>query len=65
MDDIGGWVLPVLAVGGLALVTLMFALFIGRWIDAQSNSVVDEPRPERRKTDGNDKNRGQGPGIRD
>ena len=49
--DMSGWALPLLAVGGLAVVTLVFALFIGRWIDAQSNSVVDEPRPERRKRD--------------
>ncbi|MFL5733377.1 MAG: hypothetical protein ACJ78Q_09255 [Chloroflexia bacterium] len=48
MDDLSSWVLPVLAVGVLVVVTLVFALFIGRWIDAQSNSVVDEPRKERR-----------------
>jgi hypothetical protein len=54
MDYVSSWVLPVLAVGALAVVTLVFALFIGRWIDAQSKSVVDEPRKERRKIDRND-----------
>jgi hypothetical protein len=43
------WLVPVLAVGVLGAVTLAFALLIGRWIDAQSNSVVDEPRAERVK----------------
>ena len=42
------WVVPVLAVGLLGALTLALALFVGRWIDAQSNSVVDEPREGRR-----------------
>jgi hypothetical protein len=42
------WALPALAVGGLALLTLGFAVLIGRWIDAQSNTVLDEPRHPRR-----------------
>ena len=39
MELASSWVLPVLAVGGLAVVTLVFALLIGRWIDAQSNQA--------------------------
>ena len=58
MELASNWVLPVLAVGGLAVVTLVFALLIGRWIDAQSNSVVDKPRRERGTTDRDDGNRG-------
>jgi hypothetical protein len=42
--DTIGWLLPLLAVVLLAVVTLAFAVFIGRWIDAQGNSVVDNPR---------------------
>jgi hypothetical protein len=41
------------------VVTLGFALLIGRWIDAQSNSVVDEPRRERGTADGNNGKRGK------
>jgi hypothetical protein len=48
--DALGWLLPVAAVVLLAAVTIAFAIFIGRWIDAQGNSVVDDPR-ERRKRD--------------
>jgi hypothetical protein len=44
-----GWLMPVLAVGLLGVLTLAFALLIGRWIDAQSNSVVDEPRDKSKK----------------
>lgn len=44
MDLFASWALPVLVVGALVVLTLGFALLIGRWIDAQSNSVVDEPR---------------------
>ena len=58
METVSSWALPVLAVGGLAVVTLVFALLIGRWIDAQSNSVVDEPRRERGTPDRSDGNRG-------
>jgi hypothetical protein len=43
------WLVPVLAVGLLGGLTLSFALLIGKWIDAQSNSVVDEPRKPRKK----------------
>ncbi len=46
------WALPALAVGGLALLTLGFAVLIGRWIDAQSNTVLDEPRHSRRHMSG-------------
>lgn len=44
----GDWVQAVMAVGALGVLTLAFALLVGRWIDGQSNSVVDEPRKERR-----------------
>jgi hypothetical protein len=54
METMSSWALPVLAVGGLAVVTLVFALLIGRWIDAQSNSVVDEPRRKRGTPDRNE-----------
>ena len=47
MDSLIGWALPLFAVGLLALVTLLLALLVGKWIDAQSNSVVDEPRAPR------------------
>jgi hypothetical protein len=48
--DTLGWLLPVAAVVLLAAVTIAFAVVIGRWIDAQGKSVVDDPR-ERRKRD--------------
>jgi hypothetical protein len=52
MDVFSTWLIPILAVGLLAALTLGFALFIGRWIDAQSNTVVDKPRePRKRKRD--------------
>jgi hypothetical protein len=44
MDILGSWGLPLLVVAALALLTLGFAVLIGKWIDAQSNTVVDEPR---------------------
>ena len=46
---VGDWIQPLLAVGALGALTLIVALFVGRWIDAQSNSVVDEPRKGRRE----------------
>jgi hypothetical protein len=49
LDSLAGWALPVLAVGLLALITLLFALFVGKWIDAQSNTVVSKPRAPRPK----------------
>ena len=49
MDLLASWGLPLLVVGGLAMLTLGFALLIGKWIDAQSNTVVDKPRDERKK----------------
>lgn len=49
-SDALGWLLPLAAVVLLAAVTIAFAIFIGRWIDAQGNSVVDNPR-ERPKRD--------------
>ena len=56
MVFLNDWTMPLLAVGGLGALTLVFAAFVGRWIDAQSNTVVDGPRKGRRqrgKTDGN------------
>ena len=47
MDFAGSWTIPLIAVGALGVLTLAFALLIGRWIDSQSNSVVDEPREKR------------------
>jgi hypothetical protein len=44
VELVSSWTAPVLAVGALAALTLGFAVLIGRWIDAQSNSVVDAPR---------------------
>jgi hypothetical protein len=49
ISDTLGWLLPVGAVVLLAAVTIAFAIFIGRWIDAQGNSVVDDPRERRRR----------------
>jgi hypothetical protein len=49
MDFLGGWSLPILVVGGLGALTLGFALLIGRWIDAQSNTVIDEPRKRKQR----------------
>ena len=49
MDLLGNWALSILAVAALGAVTLGVALLVGRWIDAQSNSVVDEPREGRKK----------------
>lgn len=49
-SDALGWLLPVGAVVLLAAATIAFAFFIGRWIDAQGNSVVDDAR-ERGKRD--------------
>ncbi len=49
MDMVAGWGLPLLVVGVLALLTLGFAVLIGKWIDAQSNTVVDEPRETRKR----------------
>ena len=49
MEWLEGWGVPVLLVGGLGGLTLLFALLIGRWIDAQSRTVVDEPRRDRKR----------------
>ncbi|MDQ5824907.1 MAG: hypothetical protein M3441_11985 [Chloroflexota bacterium] len=49
IDALGGWPIALLAVVALAGVTIGFALLIGRWIDAQSNSVVDPPRKGRKQ----------------
>lgn len=50
--DALGWLLPLLAVVLLAVATLAFAMFIGRWIDAQGNSVVDDPRDRDKRRQG-------------
>lgn len=49
LEQFGGWPLAVVAVLALGAATIGFALLIGRWIDAQSNSVVDPPREGRRR----------------
>jgi hypothetical protein len=49
MDVFGNWIGPLFIVGALAAITLIFALFIGRWIDAQGNTVVGKPREQRKK----------------
>jgi hypothetical protein len=49
LGALGGWPIALLAVVALAGVTIGFALLIGRWIDAQSNSVVDPPRKGRKQ----------------
>ena len=46
MEILSNWSVPILAVGVLGALTLGVALLVGRWIDAQSNSVVDEPRKD-------------------
>ena len=51
MDIAGSWALPLLAVGALGAVTVVVALAVGRWIDSQSNSVVDPPRKGKRERD--------------
>jgi hypothetical protein len=48
-NDTLGWLLPLIAVVLLAAVTIAFAVFIGRWIDAQGRSVVDDPREPRKR----------------
>lgn len=45
---VSSWPFAVIAVIALAVATLGFAALIGRWIDAQSNSVVDAPKQERK-----------------
>lgn len=45
----GSLPLAIVAVVALAAATLGFALLIGRWIDAQSNSVVDAPKKPRKR----------------
>jgi hypothetical protein len=49
MGEVGNWLFPILAVVVLAAATLLFALYIGRWIDSQGNSVVSKPRERRRR----------------
>jgi hypothetical protein len=49
LGELSGWPLAVLAVIALAAATVSFALLIGRWIDAQSNSVLDPPRKGRKR----------------
>ena len=49
MEQIGNWLIPVLVVLALAGITLLFATYIGRWIDAQGNDVVTKPRERKNK----------------
>ncbi len=46
---LSSWAVPVLAVSLLAIISVGFAVLVGRWIDAQSQSVVDQPRAARRR----------------
>jgi hypothetical protein len=47
---LASWTLPIIVVAALGVATLGFAVLIGRWIDAQSNSVLDEPKEKKRET---------------
>jgi uncharacterized iron-regulated membrane protein len=49
LEQIGNWLIPVLVVLALAGITLLFATYIGRWIDAQGNDVVTKPRERKNK----------------
>jgi small neutral amino acid transporter SnatA (MarC family) len=49
VEQIGSWLIPVLVVLTLAGITLLFATYIGRWIDAQGNDVVTRPRERKNK----------------
>lgn len=49
IDLFGSLPLAVLVVVALAAATLGFAVLIGRWIDAQSNTVVDAPKKPRKR----------------
>lgn len=49
MEILTSWGLPILVVAVLALLTLGFAVLIGKWIDAQSNTVIDQPRESRKR----------------
>jgi len=49
MEMLSDWGIPALVVGALGALTIAFAFVIGRWIDSQSNTVVDEPREGPRK----------------
>jgi small neutral amino acid transporter SnatA (MarC family) len=49
LEQIGSWLVPVLVVLALAVITLLFATYIGRWIDAQGNDVVTKPRERKDK----------------
>lgn len=48
MGGVGDWLIPVLAVVVLGGATLGFALFVGRWIDAQEphNSANKGGKPK-------------------
>jgi hypothetical protein len=60
MGEIGNWLLAIVAVGLLAGATLLFARYIGGWIDSQGNSVVGKPREERRLKTPGDSDEGDG-----
>lgn len=55
VELVTSWGIPLAAVGLLGGLTLLFALFIGRWIDSQSASVLDEPRERRGPRKGQEK----------
>ena len=60
MGDIGNWLLALLAVSLLAAATLVFARYIGSWIDSQGNPVIDKPREERKRKTHDDSDDGDG-----
>jgi small neutral amino acid transporter SnatA (MarC family) len=51
VDQIGNWLIAVAVVLVLAAGTLIFATYVGRWIDAQGNNVVSKPRERRKKNE--------------
>jgi len=54
MGGIGDWVIPFLAVVALGGATLGFALFVGRWIDAQGATDTTK-KTDKQKQDSSDK----------
>ena len=54
MGGIGDWAIPFLAVVALGGATLGFALFVGRWIDAQGATDTTK-KPDKPKRDSSDK----------
>ena len=55
MGGIGDWLIPFLAVVALGGATLGFALFVGRWIDAQGATDAAKNKNDKPKGDSSDK----------